>query len=68
MTFSDLPGCISWGQDVPQVIEAAQTALTLHLSGMRQDKLSLPPATPVSLCKEREPVKDDEAIYIIYES
>ena len=68
MTFPDLPGCISWGRDVPQTIEAAQTALTLHLSGVSQDKLSLPPATPVNLCKEREQVKDDEAIYIIYEA
>ena len=68
VTFPDLPGCITWGRDVPQAIEAARTALTLHLSGMRQDKQSLPPVTPVSLCKEREQVKDDEAIYIIYES
>lgn len=67
VTFPDLPGCITWGRDVPQAIEAAQTALTLHLSGMRQDKQSLPPATPVSLCQEWEQVKDDEAIYIIYE-
>lgn len=68
VTFPDLPGCITWGRDVPQAIEAAQTALTLHLSGMRQDKQSLPPATPVSLCQEWEQVKDDEAIYIIYEA
>lgn len=68
VTFPDLPGCITWGRDVPQAIEAARTALTLHLSGMRQDKQSLPPAIPVSLCKEREQAKDDEAIYIIYES
>lgn len=66
MTFPDLPGCISWSRDGPQAIEAAQTALTLHLSGMRQDKLPLPPATLVSLCKEQ--VKDNEAIYIIYEA
>ena len=56
------------GPGRPPGIEDAQTALTLHLSEMRQDKQSLPPATPVSLCKEREQVKDDEAIYIIYEA
>ena len=68
VTFPDLPGCITWGRDVSQAIEAARTALTLHLSGMRQDKQSLPPATSVSLCKEREQVKDNEVIYIIYEA
>lgn len=68
MTFPDFPGCMTWAGTFPQAIEAAPTALTLHLSGMRQDKQSLPPAIPVSLCQEREQVKDDEAIYIIYES
>jgi len=56
------------GPGRPPGIEAAQTALTLHLSGMRQDKQSLPPATPVSLCQEWKQVKNNEVIYIIYEA
>ena len=47
VTFADLPGCVSVGDDLAHAMLMAQEALGLHLSGMLEDGDPLPaPSTP----------------------
>jgi predicted RNase H-like HicB family nuclease len=39
----DLPGCIATGSTVAEVQQTIREALELHLSGMREDGIPLPP-------------------------
>lgn len=41
----DLPGCIATGPSVPEVQDAIRHAIELHLAGMRQDGMTIPPPT-----------------------
>ena len=42
ITFADLPGCVSQGDNLEDALHMAQEALTLHLSGMLADGDPLP--------------------------
>jgi predicted RNase H-like HicB family nuclease len=42
VTFADLPGCVSQGDNLEHALVMAQEALTLHLSGMIKDEDDLP--------------------------
>jgi predicted RNase H-like HicB family nuclease len=44
----DLPGCVATGADVPETRERIRAAIQLHLAGMREDGLPIPP--PRTLC------------------
>jgi predicted RNase H-like HicB family nuclease len=39
----DLPGCIATGETVAEVQQLIREAIELHISGMREDGLSIPP-------------------------
>jgi len=39
----DLPGCVATGSTVAEVQQSIREALELHLSGMREDGIPLPP-------------------------
>jgi predicted RNase H-like HicB family nuclease len=39
----DLPGCIATGSTVAEAQQAIREAMELHLSGMREDGVPLPP-------------------------
>ncbi len=39
----DLPGCIATGDTVAEVQRAIREAIELHLAGMREDGLPVPP-------------------------
>lgn len=42
VTFVDLPGCVSQGNNLEHALQRAEEALTLHVSGMQQDGDTLP--------------------------
>lgn len=44
--FPDLSGCITAGADMIELASMAREALELHLEGMSEDGLVIPPATP----------------------
>lgn len=44
--FPDLPGCVSFGDDVIDCVRNAEEALSLHLSGMVADGDPLPEPSP----------------------
>jgi predicted RNase H-like HicB family nuclease len=39
----DLPGCIATGETVAEVQQLIRDAIELHIAGMREDGLSIPP-------------------------
>jgi predicted RNase H-like HicB family nuclease len=41
----DLPGCIATGESIEEVRERMREAIELHLEGMREDGLPIPPPT-----------------------
>ena len=41
----DLPGCIATGKSIEEVRERMREAIELHLEGMREDGLPIPPPT-----------------------
>lgn len=41
----DLPGCISVGDNKEQIEANIQEAIVLHLEGMKEDGLEIPPPT-----------------------
>lgn len=45
ITFPDLPGCITEGNDLAEGISMAQEALALHLYGMERDGDPIPEAS-----------------------
>ena len=53
--FPDLPGCITWGDDVPRAFESAIEAVALHLVGMFEagEKIPAPSDAPEAWAKIR---------------
>ena len=54
VTFADLPGCVSVGDDLSHAMLMAQEALGLHLSGMLEDGDPLPPPSTPDEALEKE--------------
>ena len=48
VSFPDLPGCVSFGDDLDHAVSQAQEALNLHLEGLAEDGDELPPASSLS--------------------
>lgn len=46
--FPDLPGCASAGDAANEAALGAQEALALHLEGLREEGLPLPPASDLA--------------------
>lgn len=46
VTFPDLPGCITEGDNLEDALSMAQEALQLHLYGMEEDGDAIPVPTP----------------------
>jgi predicted RNase H-like HicB family nuclease len=42
-----LPGCIATGDSIPEVQQFIREAIELHLSGIREDGLPVPPSSQV---------------------
>ena len=61
ITFPDLPGCITCGENLEQAYLMAKDALELHLFGMEQDNDEIPrPSEP-----EKVKIENDSFITLI---
>ena len=54
ISFPDLPGCFSSGDNDEDAIRSAKEALSLHVYSMEEDKDIIPNPTPVSKIKVEE--------------
>lgn len=39
----DLPGCIATGESISEIEQAIREAIELHLAGLREDGVQIPP-------------------------
>lgn len=44
----DLPGCIAVGETRGEVLDSIREAIDLHIEGLKQDGISVPPPTSES--------------------
>ncbi|TQR33956.1 type II toxin-antitoxin system HicB family antitoxin [Brevibacillus brevis] len=57
VTFPDLPGCITCGDEPEEAFRMAREAMALHLYGMEQDNEDIPqPSAPTTLKAEQAEV------------
>jgi predicted RNase H-like HicB family nuclease len=47
----DLPGCVSTGQTLEETQRNIQEAIELHLAGMREDGVPIPPPSAVAFAE-----------------
>ncbi|SMO51200.1 type II toxin-antitoxin system HicB family antitoxin [Melghirimyces algeriensis] len=62
VTFPDLPGCVSVGENDADAYRMAKEALSLHLYGMEEDGDEIPKPTPVHKVEKEDP---NEAVVFI---
>ena len=63
VTFPDLPGCATSGEDETDAISNAKEALSLHLYGMEQDGDEIP--SPSSIAEIRKELEANECIIMV---
>jgi len=56
VTFPDLPGCVSHGDDEAAALKNAQECLKLHMLGIEQDGEEAPEPRMISTLNEQEPL------------
>lgn len=64
--FPDLPGCVSAGATYEEAMEGGAEALALHLEGMREDGLDIPPASIVGALNTALPQPEGVARVVIF--
>ena len=59
----DLPGCVATGRTLDATLRRMRSAMTMHLEGLRADKLKVPPPrTRLSALVRRQ---GDEHVYAV---
>ncbi|MDR1397335.1 MAG: type II toxin-antitoxin system HicB family antitoxin [Desulfarculales bacterium] len=67
VTFADLPGCVSQGQNLEQALKMAQEALTLHVFSMLRDGDPLPAPSTLEEAKAKSEGMAAEGGYTLAE-
>lgn len=65
ITFPDLPGCISFGENEIEAIQQAREVLALHLWGMEDDGDIPPVASSIKSIGESQPLQKNEAYLVV---
>lgn len=65
ITYPDLPGCVSFGQNEAEAMECAKTSLMLHLYGMEQDEEEIPQPRQLIALNKENPLKENEIFTMI---
>ncbi|MBQ3645100.1 MAG: type II toxin-antitoxin system HicB family antitoxin [Synergistaceae bacterium] len=63
ITFPDLPGCVSCGDDIPDAMHMATDALGLHLLGMEDDGDEIP--APSDVFEIKKQLKPNQILTLI---
>lgn len=67
VTFPDLPGCVSHGDDEAGALKNAQECLKLHMFGIEQDSDTVPEPRTIAELNKGEPLEDG-AVYVLVEA
>lgn len=59
--FPDLPGCLTCGHSMKEALYNAYDAMALHLYGMAEEGMEIPPSTPL---QEITPARDERIVLV----
>ena len=65
VTFPDLPGCVTFGQDEEEAIKEAREVLKLHLWGMEDDGDTPPEPSTIKNLSSSQKLKDNETFFLV---
>ena len=65
ITFPDLPGCVSFGENEIDVIKQARDGLALHLWGMEDDGETPPAASSIKAISAQQPLRENETYLLV---
>lgn len=65
ITFPDLPGCVSFGEDEGEAMRMAQEALTLHMWGMEDDDETIPEPSTIRALRRDIELEDSDTFCLI---
>ena len=65
ITFPDLPGCVSFGENEIDVIKQARDVLALHLWGMEDDGETPPAASSIKAISAQQPLRENETYLLV---
>ena len=67
VTFPDLPGCITCGDNEEEALTNAKECMALHLFGMEEDNDLIPEPTKIEVLDKNQKVLDIEILMSDYE-
>lgn len=67
VTFPDLPGCITCGNNEEEALKNAKECMALHLFGMEEDNDLIPEPTKIEALDKNQKVFDIEILMSDYE-
>lgn len=65
VTFPDLPGCVTAGENEADAIKAARDVLALHLWGMEEDEEVPPEPSTIKELADRRKLQDNETFLLV---
>ena len=65
VTFPELPGCVTFGQDEEEAIKEAREVLKLHLWGMEDDGDTPPEPSTIKNLSSSQKLKDNETFFLV---
>lgn len=65
VTFPDLPGCVTAGENEADAINAARDVLALHLWGMEEDEEVPPEPSTIKELADRKKLQDNETFLLV---
>lgn len=65
VTFPDLPGCVTAGENEADTIKAARDVLALHLWGMEEDEEVPPEPSTIKELADRKKLQDNETFLLV---
>lgn len=65
VTFPDLPGCVTFGQDNEEAIREARKVLKLQLGGMDDDGDTPPEPSTIKNLSNSQKLNDNETFFLV---
>lgn len=65
ITFPDLPGCVSFGEDEADAVKQAREVLALHLWGMEDDEELPPAASSIKAISSKRILRENETYFLV---
>lgn len=65
VTFPDLPGCVTFGENEAEAIKEARDVLAFHLWGMEDDGDTPPEPSSIKVLADGHKLQDNETFFLV---